>query len=55
VATMAIDNAYNGGLMAARIVGTQSKKTATALKKYQKSLQVKVQNMNHNLQELLKD
>ncbi len=55
VATMAIDNAYNGGLMAARIVGTQSKKTAADLTKYQKSLKTKVQKMNASLQELLKD
>ncbi len=55
VATMAIDNAYNGGLMAARIVGTQSKKTTDELKKYQKSLKTKVQKMNIDLQELLRD
>ncbi len=55
VATMAIDNSYNGGLMAARIVGTQSKKTASELQKYQKSLKTKVEKMNVDLNELLKD
>ncbi len=55
VATMAIDNAYNGGLMAARIVGTQSRKTAMDLKKYQKSLKTKVQKMNSDLKDLLND
>ena len=55
VATMAIDNSYNGGLLAARIVGLQSKKTTTGLKKYQKGLKNKVQKMNINLKNLLKD
>jgi 5-(carboxyamino)imidazole ribonucleotide mutase len=55
VATMAIDNAYNGGLLAARIVGTHSKRVAMDLKKYQKALKTKVQKMNINLQKLLKD
>ncbi len=55
VATMAIDNAYNGGLMAARIVGTQSRKTAMDLKKYQNSLKTKVQKMNADLKDLLND
>ena len=55
VATMAIDNAFNGGLLAARIVGTQSKKTQTQLATYQKSLKTKVQKMNQNLKKLLDD
>ena len=55
VATMAIDNAYNGGLLAARIVGLQSKKTTGQLKKYQQSLKAKVQKMNVDLQALLQD
>ncbi len=55
VATMAIDNAYNGGLFAARIVGTASKKTSTDLKNYQKGLKTKVQKMNVDLQKILKD
>ena len=55
VATMAIDNAYNAGLFAARIVGTGSKKTSSDLATYQKSLKTKVQKMNVNLKKLLKD
>lgn len=55
VATMAIDNAYNGGLFAARIVGNQSKKTTELLKQYQNSLKTKVQRMNANLKALLND
>ena len=55
VATMAIDNSYNGGLMAARIVGTASKKTQKDLDQYRKNLKVKVQKMNSNLKDLLKD
>lgn len=55
VATMAIDNAYNGGLFAARIVGTQSKRTAEDLKRHQKSLKNKVQKMNMELKTLLED
>lgn len=55
VATMAIDNAYNAGLFAARIVGTNSKKTQKDLSDYQKSLKTKVQKMNTDLNALLKD
>lgn len=55
VATMAIDNSYNGGLLAARIVGTQSKKVTSDLSKYQKSLKAKVRKMNADLKKLLKD
>ena len=55
VATMAIDNAYNAGLLAARIIGTQSKKVSGNLEKYQKSLKAKVQKMNKGLDEILKD
>lgn len=55
VATMAIDNAYNGGLFAARIVGTGSKKVATDLNSYQKGLKTKVKKMNADLKKLLND
>lgn len=55
VATMAIDNSYNAGLFAARIVGTQSKKVSTLLKDYQKSLKTKVQKMNIDLKKFLAD
>ncbi|MEM7647427.1 MAG: 5-(carboxyamino)imidazole ribonucleotide mutase [Pseudomonadota bacterium] len=55
VATMAIDNAYNGGLFAARIVGTGSKKLSMDLSKYQKALKTKVKKMNTDLKKLLND
>lgn len=55
VATMAIDNSFNAGLLAARILGTQSKKLQQALEKYQKNLKVKVQKMNKGLEDILKD
>ena len=55
VATMAIDNAYNGGLMAARILGCHSKSLNTKIKNYQKNLKVKVKKMNINLKVLLED
>lgn len=55
VATMAIDNAYNGGLFAARIVGLGSKKIQQDLDQYRKNLKVKVDKMNHNLQKMLND
>ena len=55
VATMAIDNSYNGGLLAARIIGTSSKKTSAELAKYQKSLEIKVKKMNHSLKKILED
>ncbi|MEM7646480.1 MAG: 5-(carboxyamino)imidazole ribonucleotide mutase [Pseudomonadota bacterium] len=54
VATMAIDNAYNGGLFAARIVGLQSKTLGVRLKKYQASLKTKVRTMNQSLKKRLK-
>ena len=52
---MAIDNAYNGGLFAARIVGTGSKKVSTDLNSYQKGLKTKVKKMNADLKKLLND
>lgn len=54
VATMAIDNAFNAGLLAARILGTQSSPLTQLLRKYQTSLKVKVQKMNQNLKTILK-
>lgn len=54
VATMAIDNAFNAGLLAARILGTQSAPLSTKLRKYQQTLKTKVQKMNSNLKSLLK-
>lgn len=55
VATMAIDNSYNAGLFAARIVGVNSKKTRGQLDDFRKNLKVKVQKMNANLKELLSE
>lgn len=55
VATMAIDNSFNAGLLAARILGTGSKTIQSKLKSYQKSLKTKVSKMNTNLKQLLKD
>ncbi len=55
VATMAIDNAYNAGLFAARIVGVNSKRTQSKLDTYRKNLKVKVQKMNSNLKQLLSE
>lgn len=55
VATMAIDNSYNAGLLAARIIGSNSKRVASDLEKYQKQLKVKVQKMNKGLKEILND
>jgi 5-(carboxyamino)imidazole ribonucleotide mutase len=55
VATMAIDNAYNGGLLAARIIGIQSKPLKQKLKTYQKNLKLKVDKMNQNIKSILKD
>ena len=55
VATVSIDNAFNAGLLAARILGLRSKKLENQLKDYRRSLKVKVQKMNSNLKNLLKD
>ena len=55
VATMAIDNAYNAGLFAARIIGTQSKRVSTDLEAYQGQLKTKVKKMNSSLKGLLND
>ena len=55
VATVSIDNAFNAGLLAARIMGLKSKKLKDQLKNYQRNLKTKVQKMNYNLKNLLKD
>lgn len=55
VATMAINNSYNAGLLAARIIGTQSKKVSSQLADYQKGLKTKVKKMNSNLKNILND
>ena len=53
VATVSIDNAFNAGLLAARIIGLKSKKLKDQLKNYQKTLKTKVQKMNDNLKNIL--
>lgn len=42
VATMAIDNAYNAGLLAVRLLALENKKLAKALHSYSKSMRLKV-------------
>jgi 5-(carboxyamino)imidazole ribonucleotide mutase len=49
VATVAIDNAANAGLLAARILGSTDPKLAAKLKKYTSSLKIKVLSMNRSL------
>jgi len=54
VATMAIDNAHNGALLALRILGLRSAKIQTQLKVHQKALRTKVGQMNNHLRDILK-
>ena len=54
VATMAIDNSTNAGLLAARILGINSKKVHSKLETYQKELRAKVRKMNSGLNNKLK-
>lgn len=49
VATMAVDNSFNAGLLAVRILALKQKRLSDALDKYQKSLKIKVQKMNKGL------
>ena len=49
VATMAIDNAYNAGLFAARIIGADSSKILNKTLKFQKEQKNKVKLMNRKL------
>jgi 5-(carboxyamino)imidazole ribonucleotide mutase len=53
VATMAIDNAHNAGLLAIRILGLGSAKLSQQLKQHRKDLVSKVKKMNENLKILL--
>ena len=46
VATVAIDNAYNAGLLAARMLGLTDENILRHLQNYQKKQQTKVKNMN---------
>ena len=49
VATMAIDGAYNAGLLAARILGTENKKLTEKLARFRKKQKVKVKKSQKNL------
>ncbi len=49
VATMAIDGAYNAGLLAARILGTENKKLSEKLARFRKKQKVKVKKSQKNL------
>ncbi|MBC7740876.1 MAG: 5-(carboxyamino)imidazole ribonucleotide mutase [Bdellovibrionaceae bacterium] len=52
VATMAIDNAYNAGLFAARILSTDSQKILRKTLQFQKAQVGKVKKMNQELKKL---
>lgn len=52
VATVAIDNAYNAGLLAARILAISHPKIASRLEKFRKTQIRKVKNMNRELKSL---
>lgn len=49
VATMAVDNAANAGIFAARILGVADSKIQKKLEQFQKSQRVKVAGMNRRL------
>lgn len=49
VATVAIDNAYNAGILAAQILGISDEKISAKLKKYRKKQIQKVKLMNRGL------
>lgn len=49
VASMAVDNAYNAGLMAAQILAVESSSIAKKLDKFKKQQQLKVRKMNQSL------
>ena len=49
VATMAVDNSMNAGLMAARILGLSNKSIETALENFEASQKEKVKVANQNL------
>lgn len=49
VATMAIDGAYNAGLLAARILATENKKLSEKLARFRKKQKVKVKKSQKNL------
>ena len=49
VATVAIDNAVNAALLAARIIGIHDKKVAKLLRKFQNEQKISVKKMNRDL------
>lgn len=53
VATVAIGNATNAGLLAVRILSIKYKKYAKKLEEYEKALKEKVRNMNEELSKML--
>ena len=53
VATVAIGNAANAGLLAVRILSIKYRKYAKKLEKYEKSLKEKVKKMNEELSKML--
>jgi 5-(carboxyamino)imidazole ribonucleotide mutase len=54
VATVAIDNATNAGLLAARILGASDAKVAQRLEKFRKGQVAKVKVMNSNLRKAVR-
>ena len=54
VATVAIGNATNAGLLAVRILSIKYRKYAKKLEEYEKSLKEKVKKMNEDLSKMLK-
>ena len=53
VATMAIDNSYNAGLLSARILGIKKASLKTKLKTYQDGLKTKIKIANKKLSDIL--
>ena len=53
VATVAIGNATNAGILAVRILSIKYKKYAKKLEKYEKALRAKVKKMNEDLSKML--
>ena len=53
VATMAVDNSYNAGLLAARILGLSSKNLQQKLSDFSKKQRLKVKHMNMDLKKKL--
>ncbi|MCB0413697.1 MAG: 5-(carboxyamino)imidazole ribonucleotide mutase [Bdellovibrionales bacterium] len=54
VATMAVNNSYNAGLLAIRILSLNSKKTSSLLDRFIQSQKVKVKKANQRLQQIFR-